>query len=190
MLLTILKIFTRLISIILTPKFTNKPKNLRLKFPFKVSNSNRIYIGSNVYIGSNSTLNPLTKGEHGESYDPKIKIGNNVSATANLQIHCVEKIEIEDDVLIAANVFIVDCSHGYETVSSPFKNQPLTHIGSVKIGKGSWIGQNVVILQGVEIGIMSIIGANSVINKSIPPFCIAVGNPAKVIKKWNEYNNT
>ena len=56
----------------------------------------------------------------------------------------------------------------------------------ILIKKGCWIGQNVVIFPGVMIGVLSIIGTNSVVTKSIPDRCIAIGSPAKVIKKWDE----
>jgi acetyltransferase-like isoleucine patch superfamily enzyme len=92
---------------------------------------------------------------------------------------------IEDDVMFASNVFINDASHGYENASVPFKYQPLFKINPVRIGRGSWVGQNAVILSGVTIGELSIIGANSVVTSSVPEKCIAVGNPAKVIQQWD-----
>jgi lipopolysaccharide O-acetyltransferase len=58
----------------------------------------------------------------------------------------------------------------------------------VEIGRGCWIGQNVVILPSVKIGEMSIIGANSVVTQSIPERSIAVGAPARVIKQWDDKN--
>jgi acetyltransferase-like isoleucine patch superfamily enzyme len=56
----------------------------------------------------------------------------------------------------------------------------------VRIEKGCWIGEKVIILPGVNIGKRSIIGAGSVVTKSIPEYSIAVGNPARVIKTWNK----
>ena len=55
----------------------------------------------------------------------------------------------------------------------------------VKICQNAWLGENIAVLSGVTIGKNSIIGANSVVSKNIPENCIAVGNPAKVIKKYN-----
>ena len=93
---------------------------------------------------------------------------------------------IEDDVLIASNVTILDHQHGYQNASEPYKYQPLGRIAPVLIRRGTWIGQNVVILSGVTIGELAIIGANSVVTRSIPDRCIAVGAPAKVTKRWDE----
>ncbi len=60
------------------------------------------------------------------------------------------------------------------------------NISPILIKKGCWVGQNVIVLPGVTIGEYCIIGANSVVKESIPDKCIAVGNPAKIVKKWEE----
>ena len=60
----------------------------------------------------------------------------------------------------------------------------------VVIGDGVWIGQRSIILSGVTIGEHSIIGANSVVTHDIPAFCIAAGQPAKILKRWDFYNST
>ena len=63
-------------------------------------------------------------------------------------------------------------------------HQPIKHIGDVEIGDGSWLGENVCIL-GASIGRNCIIGSNSVVTKDIPDYCIAIGSPAKIIKRYN-----
>ena len=77
-----------------------------------------------------------------------------------------------------------------------YGSQPL-YGDDITIGKYSWIGERTVICPGVKIGDWSIIGAGSVVTKSIPSYCIAIGNPARVIKKWSfkehkwiKYNDT
>ena len=95
-------------------------------------------------------------------------------------------ITIEDDVMFASNINISDGLHGYETAEEPYKFQPMGHIAPVTIKRGCWIGQNVVVMPGVTIGELSIIGANSVVTRSIPARSIAVGAPTKVIKQWDE----
>ena len=181
------------------PAFGNSPRNLVIELPRRIDNSKRIFIGNDVYVGPNSFMTAisqfppkraqqyLTKTSC-QKFDPLIKIGNRVSFTSNVIISAFNKIEIEDDVMFAANVFMNDGLHGYQNANEPFKYQPIWKIEPILIKQGCWIGQNVVILPGVTIGEYCIIGANSVVNRSIPDRCIAVGAPAKVIKRWNERN--
>ncbi|WP_406672103.1 acyltransferase, partial [Natronospira sp.] len=105
---------------------------------------------------------------------------------ANLQVFAQQSVTIEDDVMFASNVFLNDGSHGYQTATVPYKYQPIFRIAPIVVGRGSWIGQNVVIMPGVTIGEHAIIGANSVVTASVPPRCIAAGSPARVLKLWDE----
>lgn len=128
----------------------------------------------------------------GDEYISCIEIGNNFSASDFFHIGCSNKIFIGENVLIGSKVHITDHAHGIyhgESQSSPGTapaERRLTKDGFVKIGDNVWIGDGVVILPNVSIGNGSIIGANSVISKSIPENVIAVGIPAKVIKKWDK----
>lgn len=179
------------------PKFANKQKNLRISLPRRIDNPKNIYIGDNVSIGPGSLLKTVVQypgnskqaeemGIDIQKFTPTLKIGNRVSATASLQISALNKIVIEDDVMFASNIFICDGLHGYENTDVPYKYQPMFKIEPITIGRGCWIGQNVVIMPGVTIGEMSIIGANSVVTKDIPSRSIAVGAPARVVKTWNK----
>jgi len=179
------------------PEFGNNPKNVRIELPRKIINPKYIFLGDNIWIGPGSFIYAITEYptismRHPErqqtiqKFTPKIIIGSRVTATANLQIAAMSKIIIEDDVMFASNINITDGLHGYENANEPYKYQKISNIAPILIKKGCWIGQNVVILPGVTIGEFTIIGANSVVTKSIPDRCIAVGVPAKVIKKWDE----
>ena len=182
------------------PKFGNNPKNLRIDLPRRIINPDRMFLGNNVFLGPGSfmiamTHYPTMTMEHPEKKQPiqrfnsKIIIGNNVTSTADLQIAAQSEITIENDVMFAANIHINDAFHGYENANEPYKYQKISKIAPVLIKRGCWIGQNVVILPGVTIGQYSIIGANSVVTKSVPDRCIAVGSPAKVMKQWDENAN-
>lgn len=153
-------------------------------FPRKITHPGRIELGDDVVIGPNSNLT-ICETYNGERFDPRIRIGSRVKATAMLQLHALTRIEIEDDVLLAANVFMCDAFHGYRNGEVPYMQQPLERIAPITIGRGSWIGQNVVILPGVSIGEQCIVGANSVVTDSVPPGSVSVGAPAKVIKRWD-----
>jgi len=78
--------------------------------------------------------------------------------------------------------------HEYKDITIPIKEQPIINAGKVIIGEHSWIGENVCII-GAKIGKHCVIGANSVVTKDIPDYSVAVGVPAKVIKKYSFEKN-
>ncbi|OGE30439.1 acetyltransferase [Candidatus Daviesbacteria bacterium RIFCSPHIGHO2_02_FULL_36_13] len=94
-------------------------------------------------------------------------------------------ITIEDDVMLGPGVHIYTNNHTFSNPNKPFIDQGYDEVKEVILKKGCWIGANVIILAGVTIGENSVIGAGSVVTKSIPDRTIAVGAPAKVIKKLN-----
>ena len=112
-----------------------------------------------------------------------IKIGKNVFINACCRFQDQGGIEIGDGSLIGHNTTIATLNHDF----NPAKRQNLTP-SPVKIGKNVWIGSDCTILPGVEIGDGAIIGAGSVVTKSVPANAIAVANPARVIKEL-EVNN-
>ena len=107
-----------------------------------------------------------------------ITLGKNVFINACCRFQDQGGIVIGDGVLIGHNTTIATLNHDF----NPQKRANL-HPNAVKIGQNVWIGSDCTILPGVEIGDGSIIGAGSVVTKSVEKNCIAVGNPARVIKK-------
>ncbi len=141
-----------------------------------------VCIGDNVTIGRNTDI-----FVHPEDPDPReciIEIGNNVHIGTNNIIGARKKIVLEENVLIGPHVMIGDHSHQYENADLPIKLQAVTEGGTVRIERDCWIGANVFIMPKVTIGRHSVIGANSVVNQNIPPFSVAVGSPARVVKRY------
>ena len=103
-------------------------------------------------------------------------------------IIALNSMTIEKNVLIADKVFISDCTHSYEDITKPVIRQDVKDISPVVIGEGSWIGENVCIC-GASIGKHCVIGANSVVTSDIPDYCVAVGSPARVVKKFDHNSN-
>ncbi len=121
----------------------------------------------------------------GQTFSPRLTIGNDVMLTDQIQISCAHQIEIGKHVLIGKNVFITDNSHGntdYDTLTMPPLDRPLTTKGPVRIGNYVWIGTGAVILPGVTIGDHAVIGANAVVTKDVASYSVVGGNPAKEIK--------
>jgi len=179
------------------PRFGNDPKNLTIDLPRNISGAERISFGDDVALGPGTFLIAVTRypspkmastafPAEGQVFEPTLRIGNRVTATANLQIFVQQSVTVEDDVMFASNVFLNDGSHGYQTATVPYKYQPIFRVAPIVVGRGSWIGQNVVIMPGVTIGAYSVIGANSVVTASVPPRCIAGGSPARVLKRWDD----
>lgn len=121
-----------------------------------------------------------------------LSIGEGCDIGQSSRIGCMGKIVIGKNVLTGPNVFIADYNHEFADINIPvikqgnrFKPQ-LNGEPNIEIGEGSWIGINAVIVGNVKIGKHCVIGANSVVNRDIPDYCIAAGSPAKVIKRYNE----
>ena len=110
----------------------------------------------------------------------KIVIGSNVSTNNNIFICAANYIDIGDDTLVGQNVTIMDHeAHGIE----PEKRRLLGPIGTIKIEKNVWIGNNVTILKNSEIGENSIIAAGTVVSRKFTKNVIIGGVPAKIIKE-------
>jgi acetyltransferase-like isoleucine patch superfamily enzyme len=148
--------------------------------PLKISNGKNIILGKKVIINDFSWIQSEKKGF--------ISIMDNTRIGHFSHIISGKEVIIEKNVLIADKVFITDCTHTYEKIDEPIINQEIKILRSVKISEGSWIGENVSII-GSSIGKNSVIGANSVVTKDIPDYCVAAGNPAVVIKIFNKEKN-
>lgn len=143
-----------------------------------------MYIGPECAFGSNTEFVCLNS-HFDQQLSPRLTIGKHVRMTSKCRITCAGNITIGNDVLFAPEVFVTDHNHGMNpTVEGGYSKQPLV-VKDVFIGDGTWCGQRVCILPGVTIGKHCIIGAGSIVTHSIPDYSMAVGNPAKVIKQWN-----
>ncbi|MBE6577661.1 MAG: sugar O-acetyltransferase [Ruminococcaceae bacterium] len=116
-------------------------------------------------------------------YGTHIEVGKNFFANYNCTIIDVAKVTIGDNCLLAPNVAIYTAGHPiYPTT----RNSAYEYGKAISIGDNVWIGGNTVICPGVHIGSNTVIGAGSVVTKDIPDWCVAVGNPCRVIRKITE----
>ncbi|MBV5329879.1 MAG: acyltransferase [Chlorobium sp.] len=145
-----------------------------------LQNPHRISIGSGVRIEKEARLEAILNFNNKE-YNGEIFIGDNASIQPYLHIGAATTLRIGKNVLMASHVYITDHDHVFLDSDLHVGLQPLD-VATVEIGDYVWLGENVVVLKGVTIGNNAIIGANSVVTKNIPPFAIAAGSPARVIR--------
>lgn len=151
-----------------------------IRNPLQIDNPGRIFLG-NVYIGYKVWLaaNPLT-----DAPICRLIIRDGCTIGNFCHIYATGEVILEKDVLTADRVYISDNLHGYEDITMPIHKQPIKQNGCVTIGEGSWLGENVCVV-GASIGKHCVIGANSVVTKDIPDYSVAVGIPARVIKRYD-----
>lgn len=167
-------------------------KNARIvRRPFDIRGKKHIHFSHGFTTGRYCRLEAHSQTPRAE---PIIEFGANCQINDSVHIAGAEKIFIGDDVLIASRVFITDLNHG--SYKGPNQSHPDTisreralHTSPVHIESNVWLGEGVVVLPGVRIGQSSIIGANSVVTRSVPAYSIAAGNPARLIKQFSFEKN-
>lgn len=130
-------------------------------------------------LGAHSTIEDFATVNNGVGavvIGPRTRVG--------LGCTLIGPVTLEADVRLAQNVVLSGLNHNYEDVTRPISEQGVT-TAPITIGAESWIGANVTIVAGISIGKHSIIAGGSVVTKNIPPYSVAVGNPARVIKTYN-----
>lgn len=155
-----------------------------VRFPIALRGRSRIVFGRDFTCGYMARL---------DAFGPTgcLRFGDRVELNDFVHIGATESVTIGNDVLIASRVFISDHDHGRYSGSPPHSNpdeRPKSRVEParpVSIGDRVWIGEGVAILSGVNIGHGCIIGAGSVVTHDIPPECIAVGVPARVVRRYS-----
>ena len=161
-----------------------------IRFPIDLRGKKFISVGKGFTAGRGCRLEALPQEQ---SCSQKLmQIGNNVEINDYVHITATINVSIGDNVLIASKVYISDVVHGCYKDTDEQNSSPETPPGKrplrsspVIIEKNVWLGDNVCVLPGVTLGEGCMIGANAVVNKSIPENCMAAGIPAIVIKKFD-----
>nr|WP_302830772.1 acyltransferase [uncultured Bacteroides sp.] len=131
------------------------------------------------YLGTHSTIEEYSIVDNGVG---DVIIGN--YTRIGLHSTIIGPVKIGNHVILAQNIVLSGLNHRYESIDSPIHEQGVT-TSCISIGDDSWIGANSVITEGVSIGKHVVIGAGSVVTKDIPDNSVAIGSPAKVIKRYD-----
>jgi acetyltransferase-like isoleucine patch superfamily enzyme len=134
----------------------------------------RLELGEHVLFEPNVWLTAPAPG--------RIRIGGGTFLNLGVQIAAVELVEIGEHCMFANGCFVTDGNHRFDDPVKPVPWQGFTTKGPTRIGDNVWCGANVVVTSGVTIGERSVIGANSVVTTDLPPFSIAAGSPAKILR--------
>lgn len=147
-----------------------------------------------ITVGKNSHLQKYTyltawDNFRNEQFNPEIIIGTDCHIGAFNHITSINKIIIGDGFVSGKWVTITDNSHGdtsIDTLRIPVSQRIVISNGPVIIGKNVWVGDKATILPGVRIGDGVVVAANSVVTKDVPAYCIVAGNPARIVKSFEE----
>lgn len=154
--------------------------------PIYIKNFKKIFIGKQVRIFPNSRIECIGK-------DAKIIIHDNVSIGPNLHLTARSTLEISKNCTISSNVLITDDQHTYLEIGIHIMNQK-SIIKKTFIGENCFIGAGAVINAGTILGKQCIVGANAVVSGLYPDYCVIVGAPGRIVKKYDtntkEWKNT
>lgn len=159
-------------------------RNSVICFPVNtLFNERYIRIGRDTMIGPQCTLSAGMVPGQECIVDPVVSIGDRCLIGKGSGIVGHLSITIGDDVWTGHHIYITDQNHGYEDLTRPISVQSMPE-RPVRIGNGSWIGHGAVVLPGADIGDHVVIGANSVVTGTIPSYSVAVGVPARVVRRY------
>jgi acetyltransferase-like isoleucine patch superfamily enzyme len=125
-------------------------------------------------------------------FEPRLSIGAHARLSDNVHIACLDRVTIGEHLLCGSRVIVSDHTHGQYSgagasePSVPPALRALHSAAPVTIGANVWLGDGVAVLAGAEIGDGCVIGANSVVTGKVAPGTIAVGAPARVVRRWDE----
>lgn len=152
--------------------------------PLRLVNAHCISIGERSIIGRNTLLQPIT-GYLEQTFTPTLIIGNDCYVGPDCQFHCVNRIEVAEGCVLSDQVYVSDVGHGMDPRQDLIMDQPVSSKGPVTLGAHSFVGFGAVLLSGVALGERAVVGARSVVTRSVPAFTMVAGNPARPIARFD-----
>jgi acetyltransferase-like isoleucine patch superfamily enzyme len=132
----------------------------------------RLILGRWIHLGVDTAL---------RCHEGTLSLGDKSVLARDISINCYLDVEIGDSALIADGVYISDFDHKFTDLTIPIKDQGIAK-SRVRIDRDVWLGTKVTVARGVHIGEGAVVGANAVVTRDLPAYCVAVGVPARVVK--------
>lgn len=146
-----------------------------------------IGMGNGVIIERDCWLNIPDNSRSGS---PVIFLGDGCQVGRRCMISAKNRIHVESNVVFAPSALLMDHNHSFEDITTPILSQGITDGGTIRIEEGCWIGFGAAIICGVGelvVGRNSVVGANSVVTRSVPPYSVVAGNPARVVRQFDSH---
>jgi acetyltransferase-like isoleucine patch superfamily enzyme len=160
------------------------PRSFILR-PFHIKGRSCISIGAHTSLLRGASIHAI-QTYAGHNYQPTITIGSNVYIGKDVYITSINSITIGDGCVLSDGVYLTDEVHGIDPLLGPIMQQSLHSKGPVTIENQCFLGFRVAILPGVHLGHHCVVGANSTVTHSFPPFSMVAGSPARLIKRYHQ----
>ncbi|MFM0204980.1 acyltransferase [Paraburkholderia fungorum] len=168
-----------------------RPKDLRrlgsatrITFPVRWTSGHCIEIGDRVIIGRNCLLQPIERYLD-QVFTPRLIIEDDCYVGHDCQFHCVNSICLGRGSVLSDQVYISDVGHGLDPRAGLIMDQSVRSKGPVHVGDGAFVGFASMLLAGISVGKHSVVGARSVVTRSVPDYTMVGGNPAREIARFN-----
>ncbi|MHC0055508.1 acyltransferase [Actibacterium sp. D379-3] len=172
---------TRLFRLFFARSFAAFGANAYVLQPDGIAGPENISIGRDVVVDSHAYL--AARSLH-DAEPVSLTISDGCRLGRFNHIHATRRIHIGPSVLTGPNVYIADNTHSFDNPEVPIYDQPVVQLGEVSIGSGTWIGHGAKII-GARIGRNCVIGASALVRNDIPDLCMAVGSPARIVKRYD-----
>ncbi|MBF6609718.1 MAG: acyltransferase [Chryseobacterium sp.] len=175
------KFFWTIRALLYSPFFGKMGMPSYLGSPLFLMGLKRVFVGKKVRIFPHLRMETHQKGS--------IYIEDDVIISQNVHITSAGNLRIGKSSLILANVFITNIDHDYQTIGQHVVKQKY-HVKETAIGENCYIGMGAAIMAGTVLGKQCVVGANAVVRGTFPDFCVIVGAPARIVKKYNPETQT